>query len=105
MDCVIVLTTLPGNADSAAFAETLVAERLAACVSVTTPMESTYRWKGAMTKDTERQIIIKTTASRLVALESRLRALHPYEVPEFLVVEATATEAYARWVREETIVQ
>jgi len=46
--------------------------------------------------------VIKTTRDRLAPLESRLRALHPYELPEFVVIEATASEAYAAWTREAT---
>ncbi|MBI4476214.1 MAG: divalent-cation tolerance protein CutA [Acidobacteria bacterium] len=105
MECVIVLTTIPAEANGAALADALIAERLAACVSIAAPMESTYRWKGAITHDTERQIVIKTVADRLPALEARLRELHPYEVPEFLVLQATASEPYGRWVLDETIVQ
>ncbi|MBI3263293.1 MAG: divalent-cation tolerance protein CutA [Acidobacteria bacterium] len=105
MDCVIVLTTLPAEADSHALADALVNERLAACVSVAAPMESTYRWKGAVTTDSERQLIIKTTPERLLQLHARLRELHPYDVPEFLVLQASASDAYGRWVAAETIIQ
>ena len=96
----IVLTTLGADADAASLARTLVAERLAACVNVLPPMTSLYRWKGVVEEDREQQLIIKTTSDRTAALGARLRELHPYELPEFVVLDATASVAYAAWVRE-----
>jgi periplasmic divalent cation tolerance protein len=96
----IVLTTLGADADAASLARTLVDERLAACVNVLPPMTSLYRWKGVVEEDREQQLIIKTTSDRTVALAARLRELHPYELPEFVVLDATASVAYAAWVRE-----
>jgi periplasmic divalent cation tolerance protein len=100
---VVVLTTWPATSDAGALAHTLVDERLAACVNVLAQMQSTYRWKDAIESETERQILIKTTESRLAALEARLRELHPYEVPEFLVVRAErGSNAYVDWVASAT---
>ena len=101
-DLLLVLTTMPDDDRADEVAKTLVDERLAACVNVHGPMTSLYRWKGAVERDAERQLVIKTTRDRLAPLESRLRALHPYELPEFVVIEATASEAYAAWARAET---
>lgn len=100
-DVRIVMTTISEErADE--LARTLVDERLAACVNVLAPMMSTYRWKGAIEREPERQLLIKTHASRLAALESRLRALHPYELPEFIVLQPDeASAAYAAWVKQE----
>ena len=64
---VIVLTTLPADSDGAAFARDLVEERLAACVNLSAPMESFYRWEGTVESESERQLVIKTTAARLSA--------------------------------------
>ena len=101
LDVRIALTTIGSEADAIALAKTLVEERLAACVNVLPPMISIYRWKGSIEQDTEHQIVIKTTADRLAALEARLRQLHPYELPEFLVVDpAGAGSAYLAWVKE-----
>ena len=97
---VLVLTTLGADTDGAAFARRLVEERLAACVNVLPVMTSLYRWKGGVEQDREQQLVIKTTAERLPALEARFHALHPYEVPEFLVVPAAGgSAAYLAWVR------
>jgi periplasmic divalent cation tolerance protein len=96
---VIVLTTWPASSDAGAFARTLVDERLAACVNVLAEMQSSYRWKDAVEVDAERQIVIKTTEARLAELEARIRALHPYEVPEFLVLRVDrGGESYLSWV-------
>jgi len=101
LDVRIALTTIGSEADAIALAKTLVEERLAACVNVLPPMISIYRWKGSIEQDTEHQIVIKTTADRLAALEARLRQLHPYELPEFLVVDpAGGGSAYLAWVKE-----
>jgi periplasmic divalent cation tolerance protein len=62
-------------------------------------MTSVYRWKGSVEQDREQQLLIKTTTERLDALESRLRTLHPYELPEFLVLPvAGGSGAYVEWV-------
>ena len=100
---VLVLTTLPADADAAAFARTLVTERLAACVNVLAPMDSVYRWEGEVQRDAERQLIMKTTRARVDALWQRVKALHPYDVPEFLVLPiADGSDAYLRWLGEST---
>jgi len=101
-DLILILTTMPDDDRADALARTLVDERLAACVNVHGPMASTYRWKGIVEREAERQIVIKTTRGRLEALETRLRALHPYELPEFVVLNAQASETYGEWVGEET---
>ena len=101
-DAVIVLTTIAAEADGAAFARTLVDERLAACVNVLAPMTSVYRWKEAVEQEREQQLVIKTTASGVAALEARLRELHPYELPEFLVLEASGSDAYLMWIKAGT---
>ena len=100
-DCALVLTTFPADGDADGFARTLVSERLAACVSVLPPMQSTYRWKGSVETADERQVLIKTKAASVAALEKRVRELHPYEVPEFLVLNIEAgSAAYLSWLNE-----
>jgi periplasmic divalent cation tolerance protein len=95
----LVLTTLGADADAAALATTLVEERLAACVNIVPGVTSVYRWQGAVSQDREQQLIIKTTNASLTALEARLRQLHPYELPEFIIVHAGGgSEEYLNWV-------
>lgn len=96
-----MLTTLGADVDAAAFARTIVEERLAACVNVLPLMTSVYRWKGSVERDPEQLLIMKTTADRVDVLEARVRALHPYELPEFLVLPASGGSiGYLDWVRE-----
>jgi len=103
-DLVVILTTMPDDARADELARTLIDERLAACVNVHGPMTSTYRWKGTVERDPERQLVIKSTRARLPALEQRIRQLHPYELPEFIVIGPEGgSETYARWVTEETL--
>ena len=89
---------------AAAFARAIVEERLAACVNLLPPMESVYRWEGAIEQETERQVIIKTSKDRVVALWERVRELHPYDVPEFVVLPIVdGNDAYLRWIAESTL--
>jgi len=100
-DVRIVLTTIGSDTDALPLARTLVDERLAACVNILPPRVSISRWRGAVEEDHEHQVVIKTTSDRLPALEERLRQLHPYELPEFLVLDvAGGGAAYLAWVRE-----
>jgi len=101
-DIVLILTTFPDDDRAEALARTLVEERLAACVNVHGPMASFYRWKGAIERDVERQVVIKTTRGLVTAVESRVRALHRYELPEFLVLSVDGgSDAYVGWLREQ----
>jgi periplasmic divalent cation tolerance protein len=101
-DVVMVWTTVPAGEEGDAIARALVDERLAACVSVMAPMTSVYRWEGRVTSEVERQLVIKTTDGRVPAVRARLAALHPYELPEFLVVRvADGSAAYLDWVCRE----
>ena len=102
-DYVMVLTTLPSDADGAGFARALVEERLAACVNLLATMESVYRWEGRVEREVERQVVIKTSRERVVALWDRVRELNPYEVPECIVLPIVdGNEAYLRWVGDGT---
>lgn len=96
---ILVLTTFPVDGDAEKFAATLVEERLAACVNILPTMRSIYRWQGKVEKADERQLLVKTSLSRLRALEKRVKELHPYEVPEFLAVmiDKTAND-YLSWL-------
>ena len=100
---VVVMTTLPADADAAQLGRALVDARLAACVNVLPVMDSVYRWEGAVEEGRERQLLIKTARARVPELWARLRDLHPYDVPEFIVVPIVdGNDAYLRWVGEST---
>jgi periplasmic divalent cation tolerance protein len=96
---VLVLTTVPDDASAETIARALVDEKLAACVNLLAPMTSIYRWKGAVERDIERQLVMKTTRALVPALERRLKELHSYELPEFIVLEVdSGSDAYLQWV-------
>jgi periplasmic divalent cation tolerance protein len=96
---VLVLTTFPADGDAEKFAAALVDERLAACVNILPPMRSVYRWQGKVEQADERQLVIKTSLRRLKELEKRVKALHPYEVPEFLTLMVDqAGKDYMSWL-------
>jgi periplasmic divalent cation tolerance protein len=98
---VIVLSTLPPGGEAAQLATVLVEERLAACVNVLPAMTSVYRWAGAVETESEHQVVIKTTKARVAALWERLRDLHPYDVPEFVVLPIVdGNDAYLKWIGE-----
>lgn len=102
-DVVVVLTTVPADGEAEVLAEALVTEGLAACVGIGAPMTSIYTWKGAVERQAERQLVMKTVRDRVPALERRLQALHPYEVPEFVVLGvADGSQAYLDWIAEAT---
>lgn len=105
MTVLLVHCTVP-DADSAArIAHTLVEEGLAACVSQLPGARSTYRWQGAIEQAQEILLLIKTTRAYFDALCERLVALHPYEVPEVIGVEAAEVHAaYAAWVADSVAV-
>ena len=90
----------PDSACAQAIAETLVNERLAACVNRLAGIRSTYRWQGTISTDSEELLLIKTAAARFEALKTRLLQLHPYELPELVAVPVTqGHDAYLDWVR------
>jgi periplasmic divalent cation tolerance protein len=92
------------DADSARrIAERLVEERLAACASVLPGMHSVYRWQGQVERADEVLLLIKTSHERLPALTECVLALHPYELPELVAVEAAGgSPAWLDWVMAET---
>ena len=100
---VVVLTTLPADGEASALATTLVEERLAACVNLLPAMKSVYRWTEGVEEETEQQIVIKTTRACVPSLWERVRDLHPYDVPEFVVLAIVdGNDAYLHWIGEST---
>jgi periplasmic divalent cation tolerance protein len=95
---VLVLTTVPDVVVGEAIARALVDERLAACVSVSGPITSIYRWLGTVEHATEHQVVIKTVSDRVTAIQARIGTLHPYELPELLVLDAAGSADYLGWI-------
>ena len=97
---IVVLTTIPTEDEARRLARHLVEVRLAACVQILPPQTSIYRWQDAVEESTERLLIIKTLQDRYSDLETVIRALHPYEVPEIIALPVIAgAPDYLAWLR------
>ncbi len=102
-DAVVILSNAPDLLLAKRIAHVLVEEHLAACVNLGASGLSMYMWQGKLEGADEIPITIKTTAGRAPALVQRLLQLHPYEVPEVLVLPvAGGTASYLQWLREQT---
>lgn len=100
-DARLLLCTCPDEATAAPLARALVEERLAACVSRVPGLRSTYRWQGKLQEDAEVLLLVKTTAAAVDRLAARVLELHPYEVPELVVLDITGgLPAYLGWLRD-----
>jgi periplasmic divalent cation tolerance protein len=103
MSILLVLTNLPDRETAERLAGALIEQRVAACVNILAPCRSVYRWKGAVQREEEHPVLIKTTAERYPALEAAIRAAHPYELPEIIAVPIEhGLPAYLAWVDAET---
>ena len=103
MNALLVLTNLPDRETAERLAGVLMEKRVAACVNILAPCRSVYRWKGAVQREEEHPVLIKTTAERYPALEAAIRAAHPYELPEIIAVPIEhGLPAYLAWVDAET---
>ena len=98
----LCFSTCPDADTARRIATALVEERLAACVNLLPGLQSIYRWQGQVESADEVLLLIKTTTEAYPALQERLLALHPYELPELLAVElATGLPAYLGWIADQ----
>jgi periplasmic divalent cation tolerance protein len=101
MGTVIALTTVGRDFDARTLARVLVEARVAACVNILPGVHSVYRWEGRVTSEDEQLLVMKTTRDRVDALREKMSSLHPYEVPEFVVLEMdSVADAYRQWIEE-----
>ncbi|MCC6493509.1 MAG: divalent-cation tolerance protein CutA [Pirellulales bacterium] len=102
-DFIQITTTVADGRDAERIARTLVERRLAACVQIVGPLQSVYRWNGAVEQAEERLCIIKTTCERYSAVEAALGELHPYECPEIIAQPIECGSAnYLAWLADQT---
>ncbi len=95
----LILTTAPDQETATLLAKTLVEQRLAACVNILPQATSVYAWEGKLELSGESLLLIKSTRDNYTAVESALRALHPYELPEILAVPVEhGLKGYLDWV-------
>jgi periplasmic divalent cation tolerance protein len=101
--CCQITTVIGEQAQANNLASTLVTERLAACAQILGPIQSVFRWEGSVEQAIEWMVIAKTSDTRAPELMARIRALHPYAVPEILFVPITdGHPEYLQWVERET---
>ncbi len=103
MDFSFVYITTGGRDEALAIGKALVEERLAACANVLDGVRSIYRWEGQVQDDAEVMLVIKTRADRCQDLATRVTELHPYDLPEVLVLPVVGgSQPYLEWVFSET---
>jgi periplasmic divalent cation tolerance protein len=100
---ILILTQMPDRTSAQSLARSLVEARLAACVSIGTPVESLYHWQGQIETAQEFTVAVKTRSERYAAVEAAIRARHPYELPEIIAVPVIDGLApYLDWIARET---
>ncbi len=99
----IVLVTAPDLKTARALAKAALSARLIACANLVPKIESHYRWQGKIESSAEVLLILKTRKSKLAALEKLVLAQHPYDTPEFLVLQVSAgNKKYLNWLTTAT---
>ena len=97
-----IVTTTAERADAQRIAKELIERRLAACVQIVGPIESTYRWENKVETASEWQCWIKTKADLFTEVDQAIHQIHPYQVPEILALPILAGSAgYLRWLEDE----
>ncbi len=104
METLLVITNCPDEATANAIALTVIEEKLAACVNILPRVQSIYRWQGKVESTYEIPLFFKSTAAGYPALESRIKALHPYDIPEIIALPIShGLPAYLNWVADESL--
>jgi periplasmic divalent cation tolerance protein len=102
MDPVIIMTNFPDRVSALALAKELVEQRLAACVNVLSECSSVYRWKNEIERADEVPVLIKTLSQNYPQVESLVRRMHPYELPEIIAVPVVeGFPGYMQWIADE----
>ena len=100
-DRMIALVTCGSRDEAGTIAETLVREKLAACVNVVSSVESCYRWEGKVNWDSECLLVIKTTAAAVDRVRQRVLEVHSYDLPEFVALKIDkGSEPYLKWIED-----
>lgn len=98
----VILVTAASRSEAEAIAQTLVQTKLAACVGLI-PICSIYAWQDEIHQEDEWQLVIKTSLDRFAEIETKIRAMHSYEVPEIIALPiVTGSQPYLSWMVEQT---
>ena len=102
-DATVVLTTVSSDDEAVKLVRALLDKRLIACGTLLPGARSLYRWQGKVADERETVLLLKTRSARVEELQQAFRDLHPYKVPEFLVLSVdSGLEKYIEWINEET---
>ena len=103
-DFIVVFCTAPDKTIGLQIAQTLIENRLAACVNLSEGLTSIFRWKGEICRESEILLTIKSRKSLFPQLEKSIRELHPYQVPEIIALPlAAGSSDYLKWITDEEI--
>jgi len=98
----LVLTNMPDDASAKTLAQTLIEQKLAACVNLLSPCQSVYTWQGKVEHTEEVPLMIKTDQAHYDALEAAVIKAHPYELPEIISINVNGgLPRYLQWVSEQ----
>lgn len=99
-----VITTVSEKKDAERLAKYILDERLGSCVQIIGPLKSVYRWKGKIEKTLEWACLIKTRKTLYKKVETAIKKIHPYEVPEIIAIPiAEGSKDYFKWLSDETL--
>lgn len=99
LSAVVVLCTAPDDATANALAQRALDAQLAACVTLLPSATSLYVWQGKLERTAEVQMLLKSSEAHQQALIELLKAAHPYDTPELLVLPVTHGESeYLSWL-------
>ena len=100
---ILVMTNVPDTSIAHSLGRHLVEKKLAACVNQLSGVRSIYRWQDTIEETDEVTLLIKTTQACYVELETAIKMLHPYEVPEIIMLPITGGwPPYLGWIAQET---
>lgn len=98
-ETLLVLTNMPDQTGAELLAQTLITQKLAACINILAPCQSIYSWQGKIEHSMEIPLLIKTSAHCYHALETAIIKAHPYELPEIITIKVDGgSPAYLQWV-------
>lgn len=100
-DFCVILVTAPDREVAGTIGRSLVEASLVACATLLPGATSIYRWENTVHEDTEVQMILKATRGKFDDIVSKIRGIHPYDVPEIIMLPITgATASYLAWIDE-----
>ncbi|TQV70897.1 divalent-cation tolerance protein CutA [Aliikangiella marina] len=98
-DYKLCLTTVDNKSVAKEIALSLVQQKLVACVNVCSNLTSFYQWEGEIVEDREFLLLMKTSSLKIDELSAKLAEVHPYEVPEFIVLPIeSGSQEYLDWI-------